>query len=160
MGTIIICTIIVALLMSLENIWDIFLGGVLGFFIGIFAYLLIGGIIGYGLATNEIIEEQEIFALNDSSSIEGKNYLFSGYIDEKMVYRYVVETEKGKHIEEVDARRGYIKEGDYTPMVKYHYYTFEKEWYNWFVHNAFTDKYYEFYVPENTITTEYNVDLD
>ena len=129
-------------------------------FIGFIVYLAIGGIIGCGLPLNEIVEEQEIFALTDNSSVEGRNYLFSGYINEELVCRYVVNTDRGKHIEEVDAYKVYINEGDYKPVVKHYTYVFEKEWHEWFAHTLFTDDYYEFYVPENTVTNEYNIDLN
>lgn len=137
-----------------------FLGGLLGFFVGLILWLFIGGFIGCALPTVEVVEEQEICALNDSTSVEGASYLFSGYIDEDLVCRYVINTERGKHIEEVDTDNVYIKEGDYTPTVKIHSVEFKKDWCYWIAHDMFVDGYYvEFYVPENTVTSEYNIDL-
>ena len=160
MAIVIICVIIGAIIGYLS--WDNDIGfyGFMGFIIGLLLFFIVGGAVGDDLATKEIVEEYKICALNDSSNIEGVDYLFSGYINENMVYRYVIETDKGKHIEELDADRGYIKEGDYEPMVKYHYYDFEKDWHRWFAYRMFTESYYEFYVPKNTVTTEYNVDLN
>ena len=162
MAIIIICVIIGFIIGYVS--WNYFDDGMLyaivGLVIGLAIYFLAGGAIGCNLATNEVIEEQKIYALNDSLGVEGGYYLFSGYIDGDLEYRYVINTDKGKHIEEVDADYGYIKEGNYTPKVEHHYYTFEKKWHKWFAHRLFVEDYYEFYVPENTVTTEYNVDLN
>ena len=105
---------------------DGLLYSIAGLFMGFIFYLFIGGIIGVNLPLNEICEEQKIYALNDSSSIEGQNYLFSGYVDEELVYRCVIDTDKGKHIKEINADNVYINEGNYTPIVKHYSYKFEK----------------------------------
>ena len=143
---------------------DDLLFGVISCIIG-----LIAGFLAWGFAceavncffpTVEVVEEYELCALSDSSSVEEANYLFSGYIDEKLVYRYVIDTEKGKHIEEEKTDNVYIKEGNYTPTVKIHRTELKKDWYDRFVRDLFVGDYYvEFFVPENTITSEYEIDL-
>ena len=36
----------------------------------------------------------------------------------------------------------------------------KKNWYNWFAHALFVEDYYvEFFVPENTVTGKYKIDL-
>lgn len=136
------------------------LSSILGLMLGFIVWLFVGGIIGYFLPTVEVVEEHELCALSDSSSVEGVNYLFSGYIDEKLVYRYVIDTERGKHIEEEKTDDVYIKEGNYTPTVKIHRIDLKKDWYDWFAHELFVEDYYvEFFVPENTVTSEYKIDL-
>ena len=128
--------------------------------IGFIVWLFVGGIIGCFLPKVEVVEEHELCALSDSSSVEGVNYLFSGYIDEKLVCRYVIDTERGKHIEEEKTDNVYIKEGNYTPTVKIHRMDLKKDWYDWFAHKLFVEGYYvEFFVPENTVTSEYKIDL-
>ena len=158
---IIVCAIIGFVIMY--DFWCSFGDGIMGAFCGAFCgfllYFLIGGLIGCSLPLNQVVEEQEIYALTDNSSVEGVHYLFSGYIDEDLVCRYVVNTDKGKHIEETDVDNVYINEGDYKPLVKHYTYVLEKEWHNLFAHELFTDDYYEFYVPKNTVTNEYNIDL-
>lgn len=134
-------------------------GGFLGLAIGFMLYLFIGGMLGTSLPTVDVVEEQKICALVDSSEIEGTNYLFSGYIGEKLVFRYVINTDKGKHIEEIKSVENvYINEGDYEPMVKIYSKEFAKEWHNWIAMPLFS-KEYVFYVPHDTITNEYNIDL-
>ena len=132
----------------------------LGLLIGGILYLALGSAIGCFLPTVDVVEEQTICALNDSSKIEGANYLFSGYIEEKLVIRYVINTDKGKHIEEIPSVKNvYINEGDYEPMVKTIYQEFAEEWYYW-IALPMTTKEYIFYVPNNTVTNEYNIDLN
>ena len=77
------------------------LGGLMGGFVGLILYGFFGAFIGMALPTVETIEEYTICALNDTTEVEGACYLFSGYIDEDLVIRYVINTDKGKHIEEV-----------------------------------------------------------
>jgi len=157
------------------------LGGIWGFLLGvekklgmIVDYTLFGILCGLGLygivgiplgfylpRTEGITTEQEICAFSDSSSTESYNFLFSGYIQDELVYRYVIETERGKHIEEVKYNV-YIHEGNYKPTVKFHKYGgFKEDWYKLFAldFSAGDTEYVEFYVPENTITNEYQIDL-
>lgn len=135
-------------------------GGFIGVIVGLVLYYFVGGTIGYFLPMTDTFEEHELYALNDSSSIEGVKYLFSGYIDEELVCRYVINTEKGKHIEEEKTDNVYIKEGNYIPTVKIHRNDLKKDWHYWFAHPLFNEDYYiEFFVPENTVTSEYKIDL-
>ena len=146
-------------LLDSEEIGIALCSGFLGLAIGTMLYLFIGGMLGTSLPTVDVVEEQKICALVDSSEIEGANYLFSGYIGEKLVFRYVINTDKGKHIEEIQSVENvYINEGDYEPMVKIYSKEFAKEWYNWIAFPWFS-KEYVFYVPHDTITNEYNIDL-
>ena len=162
MGWIIIGALIgyVGMYLCEEEVGMSFCVGFVCALVGSLVYFLAGGMIGCTLPLSEVVEEHEICALTDNSSVEGTHYLFSGYIDEELVCRYVVNTERGKHIEEIDMNYVYINEGDYTPTVKHYTYVLEKDWHKWFAHTAFLSDYYEFYVPENTVTNEYNIDLN
>lgn len=131
-----------------------------GFLAGSFIWFIFRGIVGITLPTVDKVQKYELCAL-DNTSIQGRKYLFSGRIDGELVYRYIINTEKGKHIEESEIDNAYIKEGDYKPMVKEHTTDFKKDWYYLFCFPLFSgaDNYIEFYVPENTVTNEYNIDL-
>jgi hypothetical protein len=139
---------------------DLF-GGFLGAVFGLIIYGIAGSFIGCALPTIEHINTQNIVAMNDSSKIEGQKYLFSGYVDEKLVYRYIVETDKGKHIEECSTENGYLKEGNTKkPYAESHSFKFKQDWYYWFAININSaDNYSVFYVPKGTVTNKYNVDL-
>lgn len=147
---------------SALDLADYLIGAAKGALLGLFASLFIGGIIGVFLPTVEVTETQEIYALNDSSSIQGEYYLFNGYVDEKLTYLYVIDTEKGKQIKELDADNVYIKEGDYSPCIVFHTMKFENDLTYWFANYFLLEKenYVEIYVPQNTITTKYIIDLN
>lgn len=129
-----------------EHCW---VDGIVGALIGLVIWFFVGGIIGANLQTVETV------------STEGANYLFSGYINENLVYRYVINTDRGKHIEELSSENVYINEGDYKPTVKTYTTCFKEDWYYLFVHDKFvSESYVVFFVPENTVTNEYSIDLD
>jgi hypothetical protein len=131
-----------------------------GFMFGVLLLFTLGSLVGDFLPQVEEYKEQEIYALNDSSSTEGSKFLFSGHIDEKLVFRYVIETDKGKHIEEIKGiDKVYIKEGNYSPVLRIYSYDLKEDWHYWVAIPSF-DKYYVFYVPENTVTDEYNINLN
>ena len=143
-----------------DGIFGAFLLGLFGFVIGIFAWFIIG-IVGFALPYDEVVIKQPIYALNDSSETDGRKFLFSGYVDEKLVYRYVVGSDKGKCIKSCDSDDAYIKdiESD-NPYVEYHDYKFKYSWFGLFAMDYKSlEGYSIFYVPKETITNEYNVDL-
>ena len=67
MAIVIICVIIGAIIgyISWSEFGDSVLYGLVGLVIGLGIYFIVGGFIGCGLATNEVVEEQKIYALND-----------------------------------------------------------------------------------------------
>ena len=136
------------------------LGGLIGFIIGLFVWFIVSAFCN-NLPYNEIVTTQPICALNDSSEVEGQKFLFSGYIEENLVYRYVVDTERGKHIEECNVDDAYIKDIESNkPYVEIHKYEFKSGWYYLFaIDFKSAENYQVFYVPNGTITNEYNVDL-
>lgn len=145
---------------DLEDFVDGLLGAMVGFLIGGILTFTVGLAIGFNVPTVEVVEKQEIVALTDSTSLEGQKYLFSGYIKENLVCRYVINTERGKHIEEIQSNNVYIKEGDYKPTVVKHRFVPKEDWYFWFcIPIGSESSYTEFLVPENTVTSEYNIDL-
>lgn len=133
------------------------LGGTL---VGLLMWLVVGMIMGCILPTEYEMASQPIYAMNDGSSSEGAHFLFSGYYDEKFVCRYIVETEKGKHIEQVNADKAYIVEQDVAqPYVERYEEVYTIDWYWWIALPMNNDVYYKFYVPSGTVVTSYNIDL-
>ena len=134
---------------------------ILGFVAG-----LIFGLAGSAIATENAetkishTETVEIYALTDTTSAKGRNFLYSGYVNGKLVYRYVIETEKGKQVKELDSKNAYIIEDDTEqPRIEIHEKTYENDWLNKFFF-IFSNKEYIIYIPEGSITTEYNIDLE
>lgn len=161
MAWIIICTVaaFVYVYMQIEEVSISLWSALMGCIVGMACYCILGGMIGSVLPVDKVIKSNQICALTDNNSIEGRYYLYSGYINEKIVYRYVIETEIGKHVEEIDSGRVYIKEGNYPPTVKHCSFVLKKKWHYWFANTSMMEDYYVFYVPESTVTGKYNIDL-
>lgn len=107
-----------------------------------------------------LTKTKEIVALNDSSAISGRFYLGSGRADEKMKYYFVEETEKGKHIDDVYADNAYIIESNNeTPRVEVCAPGFKNDWMYWFAF-PMAENEYRIYIPENSITTEFDINLE
>ena len=107
----------------------------------------------------EVIEKK-IYALNDTSSNQGTHYLYSGYINNELKYRYVVGTSNGKQVKETKTTNVFIKEENCEPKVKIYKRVLKYKSFSWlfFVELPDEDKV-EFYVSENTVTNDYKIDL-
>lgn len=143
-----------------ESFSDGLLGALIGFLTGLLLMFTIGQIIGLMLPKEENITKENIYALNSSDSTEGASFIFSGYVDENFIYRYVIETDKGKHVEEIDADKVYIVEGNYEPIMEIHKTVFKYKWMYLFAYHGSEKDYVKFYVPSGTVTTEYSVNLE
>lgn len=108
----------------------------------------------------KLTETIEITALNDNSAVSGHFYLGSGYVDEDMKYYFIEETEKGKHMDSVDADYSYIIESNNeNPRIEVYSPEFKNnKVLRWFATELAADEY-RIYIPENSITTEFSVDL-
>ena len=152
--------------------------GIIGLLIGLFKVkdyivaltyigIIIGGLVAFALTPvmtaiapveTEVIEKK-IYALNDTSSNQGTHYLYSGYINNKLKYRYVVGTSNGKQVKETRTTNVFIKEENCEPKVKIYKRVLKNKIYGWlfFVELPDEDKV-EFYVPDNTVINDYNID--
>lgn len=148
--------------------------GIIGLLIGLFKVkdyivaltyigIIIGGLVAFALipvmtaiapVETEVIEKK-IYALNDTSSNQGTHYLYSGYINNELKYRYVVGTSNGKQVKETKTTNVFIKEENCEPKVKIYKRVLKYKSYSWlfFVELPDEDKV-EFYVPENTVIND------
>lgn len=153
--------------------------GIIGLLIGLFKVkdyivaltyigIIIGGLVAFALTPvmtaiapveTEVIEKK-IYALNDTSSNQGTHYLYSGYINNELKYRYVVGTSNRKQVKETKTTNVFIKEENCEPKVKIYKRVLKNKIYGWlfFVELPDEDKV-EFYVPDNTVINDYNIDL-
>ena len=107
----------------------------------------------------EITETENIIALRDNQNITGAYYIFSGYIDEDLYYYYAKETQFGYKTDKIKASRSYIKYTDEAPKIEtYSAISFKSKFLNLIA--APTQSRTILYCPENTITTEFNIDLE
>lgn len=108
--------------------------------------------------THYVVEDTEIYALQDNLATEGNFFLGSGHIDEELKYFYVKQTDLGYTVCNVDADRTYIQYTTGRCHVEKRSYTFN----NWFVSLIaipMKDQYI-FYIPDGSIINNYAVDLE
>ena len=107
--------------------------------------------------TYSVAEDIEIYALRDNVTTEGKFFLGSGNVDGELKYFYVVETEFGYTVNDIDADNVYIKYTTGKCHLEKHTYTFD----NSFVRSIAMPigKRYVFYIPEGSVINDYAIDL-
>ncbi len=106
-----------------------------------------------------IVSKTNIIALKDNQNVDGNFYLMGGYIDEDLYYYYATETEFGYKTEKIKADNAYIKYTDgKTCIEKYKGEPTNESVHFWGFPTC--DYQYIIYVPEGTVTNEFNVDLE
>lgn len=129
-----------------------------------FLLLLITSTISSGIAETVPVESttQELIAIQDNQDIEGRGSFISRSIETNSYYYYLVETERGIRLSKQSTNSSYIKyleEGE-TPYVKI--LTFEyknKELNEIFWGPCVKNDEYIFYIPKDSVITEYKIDL-
>ena len=126
-------------------------------------------IVGISINANSIIVEEckyttPIYCLNDDSKIEGRSYLFSGYIKENMVYRTIyLDGYGGKKMWEINANQSSVFEDEKNEIVVYGEKFESPEVEYWLKNTVFnickSETRYEIHIPKNSITTDYKIDL-
>ena len=101
-----------------------------------------------------------ISAIEDNRDVKGRMYYRSGYIEQKLYYYLVKENNGYKEITKIPADKTRIIEtNNEQPKVIYYAEYFSRtnnlvdEW-------NYGNDYYLLYIPENTITTDWNIDLE
>lgn len=138
----------------LEGVFGMFAGSL----VGVLLYFAIAGIsISFTQPQTET-EMQEIAALADNSRYE---HYKSGYLicngNEQLKYTYMYKTDKGLTVKEVKANQSYIRdlsenEQPYVIITTTYYK-------NIIVGKVITKYEYTFYLPPNSIVTDYKIDL-
>lgn len=118
-----------------------------------------------GAFTNNVeynkTQEINITALKDNSNVYGSYFLFSGYEKEKLYYYYSAETKYGYKIDKIDASNAYIKYSNEQPKIEIYSPEFTNSIVEFFaLAPIFNDLRYIIYVPENTITNEFVINLE
>ena len=106
-----------------------------------------------------------IYALEDSTSINGSGYRYSFFIQENNVYKVITDYRGGKRTINIPSNYAYIIESD---KVEPHVEVYSKVPKNqnfitihFFVYNDESQRYtYKMYTPKKTITNKFNVDLN
>jgi hypothetical protein len=147
--------------MALEE--ETFIGVVRSILIGFFVFfisLIFVCIIGELVETKEVLQPKiELSALKDNSSIEGRFYLFGGSIDGVDYYHYIEQKngykQKGKI--KSDGVKIYEDGENYIQECKREFKN--PVWNNWLGLFDY-DCPGEIHIPKDSITTQYNIDLE
>lgn len=105
----------------------------------------------------------ELVALNDDadSSISGLFFLGTGSVssDEDLEYVFIYETEKGMTVGERRAKSVYVQyiAENETPCLVHYVETYDSSFWDWLLGNK--DSWDVFYIPEGSITTDFEIDL-
>ncbi|MGL3988396.1 hypothetical protein ACSHMG_19015 [Bacillus [licheniformis] CMCC 63516] len=103
----------------------------------------------------------EIYSIKDNSNTKGSFILGSGAVDEEQYFYYVVEKDSFKSVDKAKVKDSKMKEGDIEqPYVVTYEMQFKSAIARFFYGKYTGEKTYEFYLPENTITTDYKIDLE
>ena len=128
--------------------------------------LLVGGVVsevalGCGAKTEYILTDvSEIHTLNDNSQLSGRYYLGSSSINEEMRYFYIESTPRGKHMDDVSAEHAHVIPSDKEdPRIEKYSERFSNAALRLFT-TPFFDPLVKIYIPEGSITTEFDVELE
>lgn len=136
-----------------------FMTGLMFFMLSLLLCAFIGVIMECWTTPKEtVVNSIDLIALQDNSSAYGSFFLGCGTVEEEQYYYYIVQEKLGMKEEKVEADNAYIQYSKDAPHIDVINRTFSKEWYNWFAFPTW-DNCYIFYIPEGSVTTQFNVDL-
>lgn len=112
--------------------------------------------------TYKLSATHQIVALKDNQGFEGHYYLFGGYSEDELTYNYAEQTPSGIKVNKLKAEDCYIVYTNEKPEIEEWSTTggFKHWWHYIYAIPINGVEYYKIYVPEGSITTEYEVDLE
>lgn len=145
--------------------WLGFIDWLMLIFLGALGVLLSAGIVvllSFIPETEPKFKETiEITALKDNSELHGSFYLGSGSIDEETYYYFMTETNKGKKMDKVSTKDAYLNEGETeNTYIEVYDLVFTNSIAKFLFGESSGYDEYIFYIPENSVTTEFNVDME
>ncbi|MED4523607.1 hypothetical protein P9257_05135 [Bacillus velezensis] len=103
----------------------------------------------------------EIYSIKDNAKTSGSFVLGSGTVDEKQYFYFVKEKDGFKTVNKAAVEDSKMKEGKYAkPYVLTYDVQFKSSFARFFYGKSTGFEAYEFYLPEDKITTEYKIDLE
>lgn len=131
-----------------------------GFFVGVLLLILSSAIMTVSnIPITNISTVTEITALEDNSAVSGHFFLGSGNIDETQYYYYLTKTDKGIRQEKVPTEKTYIEYDNDNPKIVENTYVWKDAEWNLLGFCLKSDTC-TIYVPEGSITTKFNIDLE
>jgi len=116
-------------------------------------------IIDENIETKDVpFNEVSITALKDGNVSEGTFFLGSGSVDGVTYYYYMVDTQYGKTMNKIKAANTYIQEGDFEPKIVKYKEDYDSKFWNWVYPNHESRTIIQ--VPENTVTKDFEIDME
>lgn len=147
----------------LERIWMSFIASIC-IAVLIFVDVLLAGVISLIVPTDEqniqLTQTEKITALKDNISSEGRFFLASATINDTPYYYYVVQTDRGLKQKKINVEKTYIHYTKDDFRVETYEGVSFKNWYTYIWASVPTAEYYDIYIPEGSVTTEFNIDLE
>ncbi|MCY9008351.1 hypothetical protein MOE50_04960 [Bacillus inaquosorum] len=142
-----------------------FIDYLFGAFFGLIAalaVLLIAVIPSFYVETKAVNPHKtEIYSIKDNAKTSGSFVLGSGTVDEEQYFYFVKEKDGFKTVSKAAVEDSKMKEGKYAkPYVLTYDVQFKSAFARFFYGKSTGYEAYEFYLPEDTITTEYKIDLE
>ncbi|MFL6977062.1 hypothetical protein R7M47_05305 [Bacillus inaquosorum] len=164
---ILVCLVAVAVLVifvcntNYPEFIDYLFGSLFGLLASLVVFLI--AVIPSFSAETEMVNphKTEIYSIKDNAKTSGSFVLGSGTVDEKQYFYFVKEKDGFKTVSKAAVEDSKIKEGKYTkPYVLTYDVQFKSAFARFFYGKSTGAEAYEFYLPEDTITTEYKIDLE
>ena len=170
---IIVCILIIAhIIYYIITDCSDFEEGVFGSFIG---FLILAIVVGLSIivfsvtcanikvenCNYKLSETHSIVALKDNLGFQGNFYLCGGYIEDTLQYYYAEETENGIVVSKVPAESTHINNTKEQPKIEdYSVIGFKNKYHYIYAFPMPCFSHYNIYVPEGTVTTEYEINLE
>jgi hypothetical protein len=134
-----------------------------GVIIGTILGMIIGMLLGlFGSTGTYEAGRRDLTALKDTTATQGQFFLGSGSIDEVPKYFALVNTDKGLQTQDFDTADSYIHERPGQPEIVTLRHDRGKGFYCLWVAFCDADAHdeYHFYIPPNSVTNTFKVDLE
>lgn len=131
-----------------------------------------GNTFDYTFSEEPVLRETtEITSLDDKYSVKGNFFLGSGTVSSVEYYYFIKDTDKGKITDKIPQKEAYITEDNsQKPRIEEYAYKGERNATKdfWLSMNfgqskedfSYNTAYYRVFIPENTIKTDFSVDLN
>ena len=140
------------------------LTSLVGILIGFFLSLLIAiSSFGIPMVSKGEPVKTELVALEDGNGIHGSFYLGHGHVESNQYYYYLTKTPKGITQSKINVNQNevYLRPDEFTgtPYFVKQEYKCGNEFINFLASGLLETTEYYFYIPPDSITYSYNIDL-
>ncbi|MGF9741931.1 hypothetical protein ABEX06_00380 [Bacillus safensis] len=141
--------------------FDVLFGVFIGIFCGV-AVFLVAAVPSFFLETKTVEPHKtEISSIKDNAKTNGSFVLGTGTVDENQYFYFVEEKAGFKTISKASVEDSKMKEGSYAkPYVLTYDVQYKSPIARFFYGKSTGKNTYEFYLPEDTITTDYKIDME